>query len=181
MRDTALAARFDTRLIFDDVPIQIAVCDGGPGRVRGVVGRIGRRWGVSFAAGNNFVIQSTSMTMFRGIEAGLGAGRGYDGGVGVDLGARVGAGGILGEWVGLRNGKTRADETRDLSDIRAVYLIPDTPNVISLGWARSWDKALDSFRIEGEFFVDDKVTWLPYLRLTRDRRGEIGISTRIKL
>jgi len=54
LRDSVPAARVDTRLVFDAVPIQLAVCDAGTGRTRGVVARIGDRWGISIATGDHF-------------------------------------------------------------------------------------------------------------------------------
>lgn len=63
LRETAIGARADTSLIFEGLPVAAVICDAGPGRQRGFVGRIGTRsYGFSLAVGHHFGIDGTSLS-----------------------------------------------------------------------------------------------------------------------
>src|SRR6478672_4579558 len=65
IRESVVAVRSDTDLFLRVLPMSVAACDGGRGHQRGIVGRIGREVGVSFAFGQHFAISGTSLTQVR--------------------------------------------------------------------------------------------------------------------
>lgn len=181
LRETVAAIRFDTHLLFAEAPLAIAYCDAGPGRERGVVGRIGRTLGVSFATGNNFAIQASSLTQFRPPEQSTGKGRGYGSVLGADGTVDVGSFRIEGEWVMLRSGATALDVDTDLSDLRVVVLVPGTDALLTAGWARDWTSNQDFFRLEGQIEVANKVSLVPFVRYDGRRMRNAGFTVRVKL
>jgi hypothetical protein len=61
LRESVYAGRYETVLGFESLPAVLSVCDGGQGRQRGFVGRVGTRLGVSGAFGNHFGIDASSV------------------------------------------------------------------------------------------------------------------------
>ncbi len=108
LRESGRAARGDTNLIFQNLPISAAICDNGRDRTRGVFGRVGSTVGVSFAVGNNIGIQGTSLNAVRRPEDNPGAGRGYKFALGVDGAKRFWIFTVQGEVLALRRGHTRS-------------------------------------------------------------------------
>lgn len=180
LRETALAARIDTRLVFDEVPIQIAYADAGPGRIRGVVARIGNSLGISAAVGNHFGIQSTALTQVQLPLDAPGRGRGYRLALGADATWDLKEAIIVAEWVMLKDGETSLDLDRNVSDIKFIWSIPHSSGRITTGWSRTWDLQKDFFHVEGEVPFNDKVTWIPFVRFDNQRLKDFGVSARIK-
>jgi len=64
LRETAIAARIDSSLIFEGLPLALALVDQGSGRQYGVSARVGSRGqGVSVAFGKHFGINGTSFAV----------------------------------------------------------------------------------------------------------------------
>lgn len=180
LRETAVGVRLDTQLLLQNAPIQIAYVDNGTNRTRGVVGRIGRRAGISFAVGDHFGIQASSFSAFQEPDELLGRGRGYGFAVGADFSLPVGSTTVGGEWVSFRDGETLADGDLDLSDLRVDWFLPGRADKVTFGWARDWKGGEDFLRFEGEIGVAEKVWVKPYVRFDNNGFRDLGISGRLR-
>ena len=105
VRESVIAARGETNLFLEGIPVVAALCDGGTGRPRGVSGRIGGRVGLSVLVGEYFGASSTSFSPFHVPETSPGSRRGYGFAIGCDGSKRLGSWTIAGEAVALRRGK----------------------------------------------------------------------------
>lgn len=182
LRDTAPGGRIDTTLLLDEVPLRLAVVDAGPGRPRGIVGRVGRVAGVSFALGDHFGIQGSSLTPFRHPSQNAGRGRGWGQALGFDFDIAVGSMRLQVEGARLMRGATPDDPRSDLSDFRASFPLPQQlPGTWTMGWARNWTTGLNVWRWELDYLVDQKLSWRPYVRYSDGKVQEFGVSARIRL
>lgn len=180
LRTAAPAARIDTQLLIDDLPIAIALADAGSGDVRAVVARVGRGIGVSFARGNHLGIAGTSLTAVRGPEASPGPGRGYRQVVGFDTSRRWGKWRVELEGVALRDPERDLDPLDDVSDVRVTYS-PRFGSRVTGAWSREWRARRNAARLEGEVELNrqlglEMVAWV-------GERGQsrLSFSARIKL
>ncbi|MCW5935731.1 MAG: hypothetical protein KIT11_00295 [Fimbriimonadaceae bacterium] len=180
LRESVLAARGDTRLVFDDAPLSIAFCDGGSGRPRGVTGRIGRELGVSFAAGDHFGIQPTSLTAVQNPEDAAGSGRGHSLILGADVSLPVGPNLVTAEWAGFREGKDERDRNRDVSVLEFRTRTRGTDYGIGLSWARDWTAQRDFYRLEAELLGQDRINYLPAIRFEGARFRDFSLSVVVR-
>lgn len=164
LRSSVLAARMDTNLLLDEAPLTVAFADGGSGRTRGVVGRLGGVIGVSLAVGNHFGIQPTDLAHFRNLEEAPGIGRGYRLAIGADTQFRIGSTQITADWASLRRGETDLDFDQDLSDLRMRFRIIGVEAPASLGWSRDWTNREDIFSFDFELKGNDKISYVPMVR-----------------
>lgn len=181
VREAVLGATFNTRLVFDGVPIEVMAFDSGPTRPRGVSARIGSRFGASFATGNHLVAQGGSLTPFRVLEAAPGTGRGYRLAFGADSAFGWAGGLVTVEYLGLRDGETVDDRSMDLSDLRASWKLGKAEATIEFGWARDWTEAENRFRLAGTWDVSQKVKLMPLVRFDRKGIWDFGIQAVAKL
>lgn len=180
VREAALGIRLDTRLLIEDLPLSIAVCDAGPGRSRGVVGRLGRNFGVSFAYGDHFVIQSSSLTPFQRPREAVGRGGGYRLALGADVSLPLGPGQLSAEWVSLRDGESPLDREQDLSDLQVRVGFPFPNTFVTFAWGRNWTSGQNSFRAWAELPFGDQIEWVPYVRMDGVRVQDVGLSARVR-
>jgi hypothetical protein len=178
-RESVLAARTDTSFFLAHLPLKIAVCDAGPGRERGVVGRFGSRLGVSVEAGYHFGIASTSLEVLRRPEGALGLGRGYRQIYGLDYSEKHGLITSSIEMVAVRNGMTgeRNETVLDLS----VALEPDRYHAVTLGFTKAFDQPAYVIRLLGSFYAYRGATIEPVLRFKDGRVFDFGLSARYRL
>lgn len=180
-RETALALRLHTNLVFEDAPLDFAVVDSGRGRPRGVIGRIGGNTGISFAVGDNFSVQDSAFTILRQDPAGLGINRGYQTMYGFDTVHFAYPFTLEGEIIFLKEGQTALDENQTFTDIRAKYQLPNGKDRISVAWAHEWNTNLDSFRIDGEFVLLNQLVLMPHIRFGSNGLGQFGTTFRFRL
>lgn len=180
IRDMGRGARGDTNLLFNRLPLAMAVADNGPGRVRGVYARVGSRLGFSGAIGSGIAAQSGSLTVVRRPEASPGKGRGHRLAVGIDYAQPVGDVRVQAEIVGLRRGQTALDRDTEISDLTLTYDLPKDWGV-TVGWSREWRASRDMFRAEGHVEVYKNVFLEPIVRFRGGRMYDAGISLRVKL
>ena len=181
MREAVLAARLDSELFFDALPLSVAACDGGSGRTRAVFVRLGGVAGVSVAAGDHIGIQQTSFTALQSPESATGVGRGHRLALGADGGVSVGSVFFEGEWVSLRQGETPRDGDRDLSDLRLRFRTPGTRYMVEAGWARDWSSRDDTYRLQIELPTPEKVTFVAGIRTDALSFRDFFLSTVIRL
>lgn len=180
LRESARAARGDTNLILEAVPVSLAVCDNGIGRTRGVIARFGDRIGISAALGNNFGAQSTSLVGVRKPEDANGFGRGYRFAVGADFYRKVGDILVEGEVAALRNGQTALDSDTEISDLSFSYSLGKS-FFVSAAWARDWSAHVNVFRAESRLQVYKNVFVEPMIRFKEAELFDAGISIRVRL
>ncbi|MGE0000908.1 MAG: hypothetical protein AB7F50_09870 [Fimbriimonadaceae bacterium] len=178
VREYALAARLDTELLVDEVPISIAYCDAGPGRNRGVVLRIGRSLGASVAAGNHFGVQSTTLAQLRGLDSAPGQGGGYRLALGADVSVPYAGGLGTIEVVSFRDGERPRDEDLTASFVEIVW---EGGFPIRIGWARNWTDPLDVYSVTMPFVLNQKTTIEPTMRYSGGRLTVFAATLRVKL
>jgi hypothetical protein len=180
LRDAAKAARGDTRLLLPTIPITVAICDNGPRQVRGIVGRIGSSVGVSFAYGNNFGAQASSLDVVRRPEDAPGQGRGYGTAVGIDFARHYKIYTIQAEAVALRRGETSLDRDTEVSDL-AFTLQPNKFQALTLGWSREWRGDDTFWRVQGKFLITRDLWLEPIVRMKDGEFFDLGLTLRVKL
>lgn len=179
INENVSATRIDTYLGSDAIPASLAYCDGGKGFQKGLIGRIGTRLGVSFAIGNRFGIDTSSLTTFRFPEEAPGKGRGYKEVIGLDYGRNFGKVKFRTEYAELRRGETDADEDRRVSDA-VVWLEPDANRALGLGWSRDWDSGVNEFRLQLRFQVGMGIWIEPILLMREHNVRSTGVSLRVR-
>ncbi len=180
-REAAVAARARTQLVFDAVPLDIAICDSGAGRPRGVIGRIGENTGLSFAFGDNFGVSDSAFAVFRGDLRGPGSSRGYKLMVGFDTVYFTYPVTVELEAVALRQGETPLDPNEEYADLRLWYAIPASTSRIGVAYGHRFQKTVDTFRIQGEFPIADQVLIMPFIRFGSPDLRQIGTTVRFRL
>ncbi len=181
LRETVNAVRFDTRLVFEDVPIAMAACDGGPGRPRGVAGRIGRSAGLSFAVGDHFGVQQTAFAAFRDPEEAPGKGGGHRLVLGLDAERSFGPTLATVEWSALREANRVADPDRDFSEVRVQWVTRGTRYPITASWGREWRSRRDVYRIEAQLGQKGAVVYVPAIRTERLRFRDFSLTAVVRL
>lgn len=181
LKENVMAARINTRLVVDQLPISIAVADAGKRRQRGVTARIGSRLGVSLALGNHWTLASGSLSPVRLPEQSPGAGRGFQQVYGIDYIDIRGPWQLIGEAIWLREPESTLDREEWVSDLRTVYRDPERRFRVTFGWARSWRIREDHYRIEGEWAVAPQVSLVPILKFVRGSWQGLSLTTRIRL
>lgn len=176
IRDNAIAARFDTTLVFNGVPIKIAYADAGSDRTRGVTARVGTWWGVSGATGEHFAAQGWSLTPFRDVEDAPGEGRGYSFLLGADATVSLGSASVTVEFVTLQSGETPLDEERELSVVFAEWQIPLTRILLRGQWAHDWRSGDDQFAAFAETGIAPRIAARPFLRLDGNGFRDAGVT-----
>lgn len=181
VREAVPAIRFNTQLVFDAVPIEIAYCDAGSGRQIGFVGRIGSpNMGASLATGQHFGIQGTSFTQFRSPDYAAGKGHGYKLMYGFDGSVTWGRFTFSGEYVALREGETASDGDADLTDFRARFSFPIAGWFAEAAWSRSWLDRQDIYRLSAEIPAAAKVSLQPFVRFDHKGFHDGGVMARIR-
>jgi len=181
LHETAIGARADTSLFLEGLPVAAAICDGGPGRQRGVIGRIGTRsYGFSAAVGDHFGIDGNSLTEIRLPEDTPGVGRGWSNAYGGDVARRIGRFTLKGEVVLLRDSQLPSDGPLSVYDLSAVFT--EAPfETITFGYTRETETNLRTVRIRGSLPVDPHVIVEPFVRFRNARLWDIGAEMRIRL
>ncbi len=179
LHETALAARGDTQLILEALPISLAICDNGRDRQRGIVGRIGSRLGLSFAVGRHFGINGTSLCLVRRPEDSPGAGRGYRQVFGLDYARRAGLFELGTEIVTLREGHTFVDRDTTLFDISAT-LVAEHNRHITLGYTRDTGARSNFFRASATLYVNHFLILEPIARYRDGTFFDAGITAHFK-
>jgi hypothetical protein len=182
LRETVLAVRADLDVFTDDLPLAVAACDGGSGRPRGFVARLGRSVGASVATGKHFGIQATSLTSFRAPEAAPGVNRGHRLILGLDVSRSFGSGFATIEAVALRDGHTPMDLDKDLSELRIDFRIPGRlPYRAGASWVRDWSDGRDLFAVRGELGTGERISYSPMLKFEGRKFASFGLSAVVKL
>lgn len=179
LKESVYGARFETNLGSEAFPASLAACDGGRGLQRGFIGRIGSRLGISFALGERFGIDASSLTVIRKPEDSPGKNRGYKQVVGVDYSRTIKSLILRTEHAWFRKGQTALDSDFDVTDI-SLSFEPDLRRGITLGFARNWNDGVNEYRLLGKFPAIEG-TWIEPIILVRETGlRSIGFSLRVR-
>jgi hypothetical protein len=178
-RESVVAIRSDSDLFFRELPMSVAACDGGKGRERGIVGRIGRTIGVSFAFGQHFGIAGTSFTQVRLPTESPGIHGGFQRLVGIDATRSVGVFKLAGEYVLLRGGEQSAPD-REILDITAT-LAPSITRSVTFGYSVGTHPGITSTRVQGSFLIQPNLWLEPWVRTRNGQMFDTGIGLRVRL
>ncbi|HWD38442.1 MAG TPA: hypothetical protein VG944_06310 [Fimbriimonas sp.] len=179
IRENVLAARGETNLLFENLNIVAAICDGGPGAQRGIVGRIGNRLGFSFALGQHFGISPTSLDVVRNPESSPGVGRGWNQMVGLDGSKSSGRFLTEGEIVWLHGPDSAQDSDLAISDLGEVYHF-DKTHSLEAGWSRRLSDRLDVYRLLVNVPIDKRSTIVPMIRFHDGRLFDFSVTVRAR-
>jgi hypothetical protein len=163
LRESVLGVRGDTSLLFEGLPIRVAACDGGPGRQRGFVGRVGGDIGLSAAVGDHFGISGSSLTLIRRPEDSPGKGHGYKHVFGADFTKRKDIFAFAGELVVLRSPNRKTDQEENILDL-SVTVEPSRYRAFTLGWTRATEERTDFYRLQGSIYVTRNIFAEPMIR-----------------
>jgi hypothetical protein len=180
LRESVMAARADTTLVLEELPIRMAVVDGGTGRQRGIVARLGTNLGASIAAGEHFGINGTALTQIRRPEESPGRGRGWRRAFGFDGTLRYGDVDVRAEAVILRDGHTSLDENLAIFDV-AARLVPGPFSEFTLGYTKETRTGRDFLRAVAEVEATENVSLRPFVRMRGGRLWDLGIEVRVRL
>lgn len=179
LRESVLAVRGDTNLIIEGLPVAAAACDGGVGRQRGFVARVGSRIGLSVAYGHHFGIASTALNYVRTPEESPGKGRGYQAVFGVDGYRTFGRFTVAGEAVILRRGETSQDVDEDVLDGSVLYR-PIKTATMTAGVTHSESQDRTYLRVMLSCALDRHSTIEPLVRFTDGRIFDASVSLRVR-
>jgi len=180
LRDNVLAARGDTNLVFENLKITAAVCDGGSGLEQGVVARIGNRLGFSAAVGDHFGIAPTSLDFIRLPEDTPGAGRGWKQAYGIDASHKSGIFTTRADGVLLESGDTPMDRDTALSDI-SESILPNKYQSLTLGWTHDDENGIDFYRVVGTVQFTKTTTFAPMVRFRDGKLYDFTLELRVHL
>lgn len=180
LRESAPAVRYDTRIVIDEAPIQLAYVDAGGGKTRGFVGRVGRRLGLSFAVGNHFGIGAGTLATVRSALEAPGRYRGYGLVLGADAEVPLGDGLLEAEFAQFRNGETAADETISASELRWSLMPRGRRERYEIAWSRNWSQPRNLFRFELEIPLEERLTLAPMVRFADGSWHDLSVTARVR-
>jgi hypothetical protein len=179
LRESVLAVRSDTEPFFGYLPFQVAACDGGEGRPRGVVGRIGTRLGISFALGTHFAISGTALTQIRDPEDSPGRGFGYRRVLGADYSKSTGLGVAGFEYVVLQEGHN-GQPNREV--LEAYFTLePDQSRSVRVSYAQATNPGLSQVTVKGNLHLQNNTYLEPFVRIRDGRFHDAGATLRVRL
>ncbi len=180
IHESAIAARADTNLIVEGLPVAAALFDGGDGWQRGVSGRVGRKsYGVSIAVGHHIGAVGTSLGLVRPSFEAPGRRAGWQQAYGLDVSRRNGIFSSKAEYVLLKNSDVAGVQDMGLFDV-SFTSTPSKYQSFSVGWTRQSPDRKDFYRFTGSIFVCQGVTFEPWLRYLDGKLFDISLGMRYK-
>lgn len=179
-RESAVAARGDTNLILENLPVSVAICDNGPGLQRGIVARTGWKWfGASAAVGDHFGIAATSLDFIRRPDQSPGEGHGWKQVFGMDVGRKTTIFTVRGEILAFRQGDDPKDTDLNVLDVSAT-LDPSKYQSFTFGWTRRTPDRADFYRLMGSIWLAKNVSFEPVVRYKDDKFYDISLGLRVR-
>ena len=179
LKESVYGARYETNLGWEALPASLSACDGGAGLQRGFMGRIGTRLGFSFAFGERFGIDASSLTVIRRPEDSPGKHRGFKQILGVDYSRKIRSLILRAEHAWFRKGQTALDEDFDVTDV-SLSFEPDMRRAIVFGYARQWAESVNEFRLHGKFPAREGAWIEPIILIREASLRSIGVSVRMR-
>jgi hypothetical protein len=178
--ETATAAKVHIEVGGDQVPAELAVCQGQKKTAKGFVGRIGGKAGLSFAFGGNFGASATSLANLRLPEGSPGKGRGWSRVIGADYTTKRKLWTSSLEVVRFSKGATDGDEDETATDL-VFTLSPSKARSMAFGWGRLWHAGDDVFRVEMQQLVATSLWLEPSIRIKDGRVLDLNLTIHVKL
>lgn len=180
VKESVMAASAESNLILGGLRVSGAVFDGGAGRARGGLLRIGGRVGISGMAGEFLGAQSTTLALVRPLEAGPGKARGYRLMVGIDAARRSGKWTIQGEAVAFRRGHDRnRDKDLEVSDFLVRYDWTRAAQ-LQVGWSRNWRSKENFLRASASVPIIRNAWIEPFVRTRGNEFWDGGVIMRVR-
>jgi len=179
VRENSYGARFETNLGSDALPASLAAVDGGSGRQRGVMGRIGTRLGFSFAVGNRFGLDPATLAYFRRPEESPGKSRGFKEIYGVDYSRKLGQLHARLEHVVMKHPEQSVDDEAAYTDLY-FSLEPEPRKSIGIGFSRDWENADTHIRVTGQIPASLGAWLEPILLIKNGEVRSFGVSLRVR-
>ena len=180
VRESAFAARGDTSLIIEGIPVAAAAVQGERGRQSGAVARVGGRIGFSIFYGEHFGIDGTTLTLTRKPREALGRGRGYKRAFGLDFSKGVGQFNLAADLVVFREPNSDLDRNFEAADFSATY-IPNKYQTYVAGWTRRTNPGQDFWRLAGSVFLTNNVYVEPMVRYRNGEVYDFNLAIRVRL
>ncbi len=177
IHESATAARVDSNLIAESMPVALALCSTGKGRENGVIMRIGRAFGASLALGEHFGISGTSLGVIRRPDLAPGKGGGWKRAFGVDGTRRYGKVSLAGEAAAFAGGPAR-DQT--VLDLEANYL-SDNYHSIGMGYSYAAQGAEEYTRLFGRLHAARNIDLEPLIRWRDGNFYDASVTLRVRL
>jgi hypothetical protein len=179
MRETALAVRVDSALIFEGLPLAIAIVDQGRGRQYGLSARLGSKGlGASVAIGRHFGINGTSLAVIN--RPSIGEENGWQRMFGADWNRRFGRFHAKIEGVILRGAEGISDD-EEFVDVYVGYDIGQgRRHSIGFGATREIGNDVTNFRLMGTYTAQKGVQLEGMLRQTSNSFVDFSVFLRIK-
>jgi hypothetical protein len=179
LHESVLSVRSDADFPLFDAPMTVAGCDGGSGRQRGVVVRIGANFGVSFAIGRRFGINSTDFDLIRHPEDAPGANRGYKTVAGLDFTQKDRNFTFKGEVVRVQDGETSQDLNDTMWDLSVQY-DPVKGRTFILGTTHSDVLRADIVRLQASIRVRQNLFLEPMIRSKNGVFYDLSLGLHVK-
>lgn len=180
VRESAFAARGDTNLIIEGIPISAAAVQGEGGRQSGAVGRLGGRIGFSFFYGEHFGIDGTTLTLTRTPREALGKGRGYKRAFGLDFSKGIGEFNLAFDSVVFREPNSSLDDNFEAADVSATYT-PSKYQTYFAGWTWRTNPSANYWRLGGSVFLTNGVYIEPMVRYRNGEVFDFNLAIRVRL
>ncbi len=179
LRESVMAARADTNLVFEGLPIAAAYAQGERGRQEGIVGRVGGRLGLSVFVGNHFGIDGTSLTFIRKPEEASGTGRGYKEVYGIDYSRGIGEFNLAVEGMVFQKPNSSQDDPFEVVDFSATFA-PSKYQSYTLGWTRRTEPNTDFWRVRGNVYLANHVYLEPMVRYRNGSNFDFSVAVRVR-
>ncbi len=177
LRESVRAARADTNLILEGIPITVAVFDGGNGRPRGAMGRLGpRAYGASFASGRQIGVSGTALAFIRSPEGSPGPGAGWAQAYGFDAAYRITRGIFRLEGLGLRGG---GEDDRTILDLTFTRDLRGR-DFVTIGLTRDFGRDRTYLRGTANLKVNPNTVFEPFLILRDAQIYRVGLGARVR-
>ncbi len=178
-RQTVLAARVDSKLLIDGLPVSVAFVDGGKGHQYGIVGRIGGRGlGLSFCLGSHWGINSTALSLTQSMEAPEGVGNGWKQAFGFDIGRRTGKLNYRTEILLLREAEGTSVD-KELGDFQISYDLGHKHSAL-FGVSKSFGETNLQFRFGGTYNAAKGVQLESLYRTTNGQFRDFSVFLRFR-
>ena len=178
-RQSVLAARVDSKLLLEGLPLSLAFVDGGRGHQYGFAGRVGGRGlGISFCLGRHWGINSASTSLFRSLQAPEGQGNGWKQAIGVDFNRRIGKVTYRSEVILLREAEGSSKDN-ELGDVQVGYDLGHRHSA-SIGVTKSFVEPDFLYRIAGVYNAAKGVQLEGLYRLTNGQFRDFSVFLRFR-
>lgn len=187
LRESVRAARADTNLVFEGIPVTLALFDGGVGRPRGAVGRIGpRAYGASFASGRQIGVSGSALAFLRSPEGSPGLGGGWAQAYGFDAAYRIPRGIFRLEGLALRGGGNERGGGIDSGEAdRSILDLTFTRefkgrDFILIGVTDDFDRGRTYVRATANLRAAPNTVYEPFLLLRDGALYRVGVGARVR-